>query len=212
MFNLFRSDSKITQTLSKVGFLLWIQLLTLLCCLPIVTVGASLTAMHKVLLQLYRGSESGLTGTFFKAFKENFRQATVLWLIYLAVFALLGFNYLVALNAENVLMGIALILIPILAFLVLCTFVWVFPFQSRYKNSIGQTLRLSFTMILSRPFLTVVMAVIALIPVAALVLSLYLLYYVLLIGFSGPGYLQTVIYSRIFEYLEDTNHSEETAE
>ncbi len=81
----FSVDSPLMQALNRMADLLWLNVLTVLCCIPIVTVGASLTAMHYMLLKIVRDEETYVTRGFFKSFKNNFRQATVIWLIQLGI-------------------------------------------------------------------------------------------------------------------------------
>ena len=61
----------------------------LICCLPIVTIGASLTALHYVTLKMTRNEESYIIRSFFKSFKQNFKQATIINLIMLVIAAIL---------------------------------------------------------------------------------------------------------------------------
>ena len=80
----FSYESKFTQLLLKLCWSCYLNLLWFLCSLPIVTVGASTTALYYASLKLVREEDSSLTRQFFRSFRENFRQATVLWLILLA--------------------------------------------------------------------------------------------------------------------------------
>ena len=74
-------DSPLMRALSKMADLMWLNILTILCCIPIVTAGASFTAMHFVLLKIVRDEEGYITKDFFRSFKENFGQATVIWIL-----------------------------------------------------------------------------------------------------------------------------------
>ena len=69
MGKFFDLDSPIMRTLNRLADLMWLNILTLLCCLPIITAGASLTAMHYVLLKMVRNEESYISRAFFKSFK-----------------------------------------------------------------------------------------------------------------------------------------------
>ena len=70
----FDLDSPLMQVLNKVADLLWLNILTLICCIPIVTAGASLTAMNYMALKIVRNEECYITKGFFKSFKQNFKQ------------------------------------------------------------------------------------------------------------------------------------------
>lgn len=212
MGNIFRIDSKIMQYGTKLAYLLWLQGLTILCCIPIVTAGASLCAMHKILLQIYRDEESNITRTFFKSFRDNLRQATIMWIIYLAFFALLVLDYIFAIQSTDAALRISVYLLPILAIAAYLSLQWLLPLQSRYESKIIETIKLSFTMILFRPFYTILLAILSLIPLVLLFITMYAFPYVLFLGITVPGLLQTILYSQVFDYLEGTNWRREKAE
>ena len=212
MGGLFRIDGKLMRYCTKLGYLIWLQLLTILCSLPIFTAGAALCAMHKVLLQIYRDTENRITKTFFASFLENFRQATILWLMYLVYFALLILDYLLATKSASPALRASLYFLPILAIAGYLSFVWIFPLQSRYSNTLLQTVKLSFTLVFFRPLTAIVLAVLTMIPVALLMLTLYSFPYLVFLGITGPGFIQALLHSRIFDYLEGTNWRKQQAE
>ena len=74
----FDMDSPLMQGLGKMADLLWLNVLTLICCIPIVTIGASFTAMNYMALKMARNEECYITRGFFKSFRENLKQATLI--------------------------------------------------------------------------------------------------------------------------------------
>ena len=62
----FNLDSPVMQALGKMADLMWLNILTLICCIPVVTAGASLTAMHYMALKIVRNEECYITKGFFK--------------------------------------------------------------------------------------------------------------------------------------------------
>ena len=81
MNGLFNLDSPIMRFLSKVCDLMILNVMCIICCLPIVTAGASITALYTITMKMVRGEESYIFKGFLKAFKENFKQSTIIWLI-----------------------------------------------------------------------------------------------------------------------------------
>lgn len=77
----FDLESPLMQVLNKVADLMILNLLTVLFCIPVITVGASLTAMHYVALKMARNEECYIARDFFKSFRMNLKQGTVIWLI-----------------------------------------------------------------------------------------------------------------------------------
>ena len=86
---IFGRGQKFYQFATKLAELMWLNVLVFVCSLPIFTIGAATSAMHHVLIQIFRDEEDKITSTFFAAFKKNFKQATLVWLIYLAFYGLL---------------------------------------------------------------------------------------------------------------------------
>jgi len=78
-------DSPIMRFLGKIADLMIVNVLTIICSIPIFTIGPALTAAHYVCLKIVRKEEGYVIKNYFKAFKENFKQATVIWLILLAI-------------------------------------------------------------------------------------------------------------------------------
>ena len=81
----FSYESRFSQLLLKLCYACYLNLLWFLCSIPIFTIGASTTALYYSCLKIVRDEDSHVGATFFRAFRENFRQATVLWLILLGV-------------------------------------------------------------------------------------------------------------------------------
>lgn len=77
-------DSKFSQAMLQFCYACWLNLLWLVCSLPIVTLGASTTALYYVMLKLAHGEDVNVTSLFFQSFRREIRQATILWLILLA--------------------------------------------------------------------------------------------------------------------------------
>ena len=132
---LFNIESPLMQTLGKVADLMWLNILTLVCCIPIVTAGASFAAMHNICLNMARGEEYYVTKGFFKAFKECFRQGTIAWLMLILVTALLIGDYLILQSVEFPF--IVRVLIAVVALIVLLTATFIFPTIARFRIQYG---------------------------------------------------------------------------
>ena len=85
----FNLDSPLMQALNKVADLMWLNILTLICCIPVITVGPALTALHYMALKMVRNEECYIARDYFKSFKLNLRQGIVIWLIELVIVSLL---------------------------------------------------------------------------------------------------------------------------
>ena len=90
MFSFFNYDSNLIQTLNKVADCICLSFLFLVSCIPIVTVGAANTALYYAINKCIRHGEGHIWREYWRAFGANFKQATVLWLLLMLVYGLLG--------------------------------------------------------------------------------------------------------------------------
>ena len=139
---LFSYDSKFSQIMLKLCYGCYLNLLWMVCSLPVFTAGAATAALYDVTLRIAREEDPPLTTRFFRAFRENFRQATVLWLILLGVGALLGADayilyhlYKSTAGMVSVIctLGLALIIVAAIAYVIVL--IYVFPLVASVKNT-----------------------------------------------------------------------------
>ena len=95
----FSLDSKFSQIMGRVFDLMMLNIIFLIMCIPIVTIGANFTAMYYVTLKMIKNEETYIFRTYWKSFRENFKQATAIWLILLAVLIVLILDLLLVMNA-----------------------------------------------------------------------------------------------------------------
>ena len=93
MNSIFSYESKLVQMLLKLADLMILNLLYVACCLPVITIGAATSAMYSICTKLAdKNQDVYVISGFFKAFASNFRQATLIWLIFLGIGAFLLFD------------------------------------------------------------------------------------------------------------------------
>ncbi len=132
---------RISDALSGMIDLIVAGLLWLICSLPIITLGASTTALYYAVNKCVRHNRGLLTPTFFSGFRSNFRQATIIWLIILG-YVLLGVVDAYAFQKMGYGPGSILYILSRIFFAPLpLYFPWVFAFLSRFDNTIGGTLK-----------------------------------------------------------------------
>ncbi len=199
---IFDLDSPFMRALTIIADLLWLNVLALVCCIPIITVGASMTAMHYMALKIVRNEENHITSSFFKAFKQNFKQSTILWLLMiLATIVLAADVYIVYYQILDfpIVLEVVIVLVGII---ILFTMTFIFPVQAKFDNPIGRTIKNSlFISILQFPK-TIVMIALCLLVVVML-LSIYLLPIAVFFGISGPAFVFAAMYNKFFKKLED---------
>lgn len=187
----------------KLMELMWLNLLVLITSLPIFTIGASFTAMHTVLVKIYRDEEDKIASEFFSAFKKNFKQAILIWLIYLGVYGILLLDDYAMRLLDNPSLKYLDLLVPVLAFITTLSLCWVFVLQSRYKLTIKDTIVFSFTRIIAFPIRTLFMAITLIVPLLFAWYLPGLMIMVFIMGISVPGILSTCFYNHALDVMED---------
>lgn len=202
MGKFFDMDSPVMRFLNRVGDLMILNLLMVICCIPIITAGAAFTAQHYVLLKIVRGEEGYLVKGFFKSFKSNFKQATLIWLLMLLVVAIyIGdiwiFNYSGLTFPKPLIIAVVAV-----AILLIMIAVYVFPVLARFENSIKNTLKNAMLLAFANLPKTILMIACYILPFVLAYFSTYALLFVILFGISTPAYAAAWIYSGIFKKLE----------
>ncbi|MDR3192007.1 MAG: YesL family protein [Treponema sp.] len=124
-----------------------LNILWLLCCVPLITVGASTTAFYYAAVKVLRGERGHLFREFWRSFKLNFFKATVLWVIFAALLFVLGINRNIAADIDDGYFGIFLIcLYTGLAVLLLAVMLYAFPVLSRFDMDLVRVVKLSLYM------------------------------------------------------------------
>lgn len=196
-------DSPLMQALSKMADLMILNLLTLVCCLPIITIGASLTAMHYMTLKIVRNEECYITRGFFKSFKENFKQSTLIWLLLLVLLIILAADFFIINSSGIEFNAILLGLITVIEILVIFTALYVFPVLARFRNTIKGTLKNALLMSIMQFPKTIIMIIVNLIPVILFLFVYQAIPIVLLFGLSVPAWVSAKLNNRLFKRLEE---------
>jgi len=135
-------DSPLMRFLTKIADLMVLNILFCVTSIPLITIGASWTALYSVTLKMVRDEEGSVSRSYFRSFRQNFRQATLLWLGVLVVLALLVLDIRV-LNgmAGGTAPGLLRVGVEILAFLGIMVLQYLFPSLARFEASLADTLK-----------------------------------------------------------------------
>ena len=142
MSKLFRMDSPLMRFLTKIADLMVLNILFCVTSIPLITIGASWTALYSVTLKMVRDEEGSVSHSYFRSFRQNFKQATLLWLGVLVVLALLVLDIRV-LNgmSEGTASGLLRVGVEILALLGIMVLQYLFPSLARFEASLADTLK-----------------------------------------------------------------------
>lgn len=212
MRDFFNSESPIMSFLGRVADLVWLNLLTLICCIPVVTAGAALTALHYVSIKLAREEEGYLTKSYFKSLKENFFQATALRLLMLLIFAVAWTDLYFISMMDSQVASVMRIGVCAVFFFYLCGGIYWFPLLARFDNSLKNIIKNACLLgILNFPKSLCILVIYGVFAAGYTLLFYRILPIIFLVGISLPVYTASCLFSGIFKKLEpqDAEASEE---
>ena len=215
MNGLFAPNSRFMRYLNRFADLMILNLLFLLTSIPIFTIGASLTALYSVCFRLGTDREGSTFRDYFAAFKENFRQATALFLLLLL--------WLMGTGGAAVIfcfmagwMHYLFVPFAVLFIVVVLVASYVFPLLSRFENGTATTLKNAALLSLGYLPRSIIIGAINLFPFVLLAVDLLTFlkagFAWLLIWFSAAAYCNCLLLKRVFApYLEEENddHSQD---
>ena len=212
MGKFFNLDSPLMVFLSKMADLMILNIITLLLCLPIITAGDAMTALYYMTIKIVRGEECYIVRGYFKSFKENFRQATIIWILALLVFFILAGDFVIIRSGALAMGNVMTVLLIIVSIIYAFTMFYVFPVLSRFENTVKNTIRNAFLMSILNLPRTILIVIINLLPIALLLLIAQAAPFVILFGFSVPAYLCSTQFVKIFKRFEPEEENAEGGE
>ena len=202
MSGIFDPENKMMQLGVKFADLLLVNAMTLLLSLPVITAGAAFSAMHYMVLRIYRDEQASVIREYWRAFRQNWKQGTRLLLIYLGIGAVLGCDiYLIAADLINWGQYFNLLVLAVTV-IYLISLAWVFVLQSRYNYGIRDMVKYSLVLGFRNLPASVAMVILAAAPIAFFLVMATAIPIVLLMGASLPAFLQAMLYSRILDRFE----------
>lgn len=202
----FVIDSPVMRFLARIGDLIILNLIFVVSCVPVVTIGTALSALYSVAMRIVRGEDPAVIREYVKAYKMNFKDATVVWLILAAVGGLLFLDFRLIGMFKGSLYTVLRLLLGVVLGIWLLIFQYVFAYIGRFKNSVFQSLKnalfLSAAHIPSTVMLlgiTVGLLVITLFTSRTFVIGTILWTF---FGFALLAYVQSFLLCRIFAKYE----------
>ncbi len=217
MHALFSPDSKFMTVMSRVGDLVILNLLVLLTSIPIFTIGASVTALYTVCFRFGTDREQPVFRSYFRAFRDNFKQATQIWLILLVCGAACCFDIYIFLSLPSMLRYVSVVFCIALVLVVL-VFSYAFPLLSQFENKNKNILTNALFLSLGYLPRSILLAALNVLPWVLLVTNIITFmqagFLWVALYFSTAAYVGTLLLKKIFapympEESDEENESEE---
>ena len=207
--NIFSSDGWFARIFGTIGDIIVVNILFIICSIPIFTMGASMSAMYYTLLKKQRtGETGGIIKLFFKGFKDNFKKSTIAWLLFL----LIAFVFSLDFNLfgkggpqENKLMYYT----SVIFFILICFIaIYLFPVISAFENTLKNLILQSIYMAAKNFIFTIIIMILYTLPAYFLLASPQVfmvgIFILIVCGFGLIAYLSSFMFIKAFSpYLED---------
>ncbi|MBQ9234114.1 MAG: YesL family protein [Lachnospiraceae bacterium] len=203
------------RILNRVVDAIALSIIFSVCCLPVITIGPALTALYYAAIKDMTDKDRHVVRNFFKSFKSNFKQSTLIFLMFLVVYFISGFDFIYGMyvwhNAQSK-MGAIMIFVNILVLLlVTMIFIFVFPLQAKFDNPIRVQLKNAFSLALKNiPAGLLIIIVLLLSSSVIYAVPLTIIFFVAA-GFGAMGYwFGSSLYRCMKKYIEINDEDEET--
>ena len=203
--NLFNLDSPFMQFLTKIADLLILNLLFIISCIPIVTIGTANIALYTVTLKAAKNEESYIVRGYLKAFKNNFKIGTITWLLVLLVGFILFADFMILPGIPSPFGRILQVLTLMIFILYILMLTYLFPYIARFENSVFGSLKNALLLaIVHFPYSLLFIAITVLAFVASVFINFGIVSFVwAVIGFSGLAYINSTFFRKIFVRYEE---------
>jgi len=210
--NKLNINSPFFQFINTLAEFVLLNLLWIICCIPVVTIGASTTALYYVTMQTARNEHGYIVKNFFKSFKSNFKQATFIWVIFMVFGAILIFNLSFCITLKTTAGTVIFVIVGIFSFFYILSLLYVFPLLARFTNTTKQVLKNAPLIALLNMKYTIVILVITLLIPVILYLFPQFAVFLLIFGSAFFAYLNSFFYIKVFNRYENTEERKETLE
>ena len=189
--------------------LMVLNILWLLCCLPVFTFGPASSALARVMITLVRGGSEAVAKNYFIAFRRDFGRAVVLGLIGLAGLAIAVSDILFAVSLSGGMKILFLIVAVLVSSLVFSYLAYIFALHAFFENSIAGQIRNALSLAAASPMDTLAIWLCFAVPVAAILLLpqivlVYIGFLYILFGVSCPAYFAAKHQAKVIARFDGT--------
>lgn len=202
-------ESPLFQFINRLIDMVLLSIISFICCLPIITIGASLTALYSVTLKMAKDEEGYIYRSFFKSFKENFRQSTIIWILLFIIGSILVFSLNFWFSMDTLIGNIFGFIISFISVLYCFILLFSFPLLSKFNNTVKQTLKNSLFLALTNLKNTIAIFICTTLCVLFVGFLKAGPYIFIVFGFAFLAYVNSFFFNKIFkQYVEEVTELE----
>ena len=200
---MFKLDSPLMNFLNKVADIMILNVLFLIFSIPFFTIGAAFSAAYYMGFKMVKNEETYIVRGFWKAFKDNFKQGTIIWLLLVVVLGILTVDFRIILYSGIEFAQWIRIAMIAVTFVILLGVMFLFPLQARFINPVKNTIKNAFDGALSHLPTAFLLIVIYAVPVVVFYFIPQSLPIMILLAFGLVIYLKSFLLLRVFKRYEE---------
>lgn len=166
MSKILSIDSPLWMILNKLTDTIVLSLLFILTSIPIVTMGSSLCALYYMMFRIADNTEGHVVRGYFKAFKENFKKSTPVWLVCLFIGLVLAGDIYICVRMQTPAAGFIFAVAGVIAVIYMMLVLYMFPMLSKCMADTRQLVFMAFMMSIKEWWRTIFMLFITFIMLA----------------------------------------------
>lgn len=197
------TESPVFQFLGTLLDFVMLNLLFIITCIPVITIGPAVSALYTITMREARNESGYIIKPYLAAFKENFKNSFCLSLIYALTGAVLVYNLVFWVQLRTLPGNIILILISFLTLLYVLSLLYVFALSARFRNTVRQTAKNSLLIALASPKQTLFLLLILVIAVALGCVSAIFRVFLVIFGFAFLAYCSSFPLTKVFHRFEN---------
>ena len=203
MENLFRYDSKFWEILEEISDIVILNFLFIIFSIPIITIGASSSALYTVSLKKTNEENISVFKEFMRSFKSNFKISTLAWIFTIILASMLFLDFYISNLISIKFIGVGLKFISTLvSILLIFNITYLFPMISKFDNTLKNTIINSTIISIQYLPYTIIMSILNILRIVLLCLLFnsyhYILFFYIIIGFGIVSYINSIFLNKIF--------------
>lgn len=207
MNRFFSYDNPVMQFISKIFDIVVLNVIFIFACIPVFTIGSALCGLYYVCLKMVRNEDPYVWRNFWKAFRQNFKQSTLVFLIFVCIFVFLWMDFYIINSANTTLFSILRVPLWLICLFLTSMFIYIFPVISHFVCTTRQALKNAALMALGHlPYTLAMLAVFGIILyLCTATIKTFAMVIIIsgICGFSVIAFTYCICFDRIFRKYED---------
>lgn len=198
----FNMESPVFQFLGTLFDFVILNIVFLVTCIPVVTIGPAVSALYTITLREVRNEQGYIVRPYLTAFKENFKQSFLLSVFYTVIGAVLLYNLAFWAQMKTAAGTVFLVVVAVCVLLYVLSLLYVFALSARFDNTVKLTIKNSLLIALASPKQTVMLLLILAIGSVLAFVSPIFRVFLVIFGFAFLAYCASFPLTKVFQKYE----------